>query len=348
MQGGSVTRSKQSIGRRRLAVAAGLGALGLFLPAGAQEPRRVLHVMSYHEDWQWNKDQLQGFLAGLNDATVQVRQVALDAKRASANQIAQNVAKAHELLEKWQPHLVYVNDDPALSSFVSSLRPLRIPTVFSGVNQSLASHGLNDEPLLTGAMEHEHSLATLNLLRALIGRQRLRLALVIDDDPMWRPVVDRLRAEVASEPGLSIVDVIAPRRFEDFKRQMVALNRKVDAVGLLGIFRFEDEGGGYADYEKVLRWTAENSGLPDFSFWDTRVERGTLCAVTVDGVEQGRLAGSFARRILIDGAVPSSLSPRPSTKGRPMISLARARQLGLRPSASVLLQARVISSFAWS
>jgi hypothetical protein len=38
-----------------------LGALGVFLPAGAQEPRRVLHVMSYHEDWQWNKDQLFHF-----------------------------------------------------------------------------------------------------------------------------------------------------------------------------------------------------------------------------------------------------------------------------------------------
>ncbi len=343
-----MTRTNHAIGRRRLALAAGLGALGACFGAGAQEPRRVLHVMSYHEDWQWNKDQLQGFLAGLGDATVQVRQVALDAKRTSATQIAQNVARARELLEKWQPHLVYVNDDPALSSFVASLRPLRIPTVFSGVNQSLASHGLNDEPLLTGAMEHEHSLATLNLLRALLGRRRLRLALVIDDDPMWRPVVERMRAEVASESGLSIVDVIAPRRFEDFKRQMGTLNGRVDAVGLLGIFRFEDDGGGYADYEKVLRWTAENSRLPDFSFWDTRVERGTLCAVTVDGVEQGRLAGSFARRILIDGVDPSTLSPRPSTKGRPMISMARARQLGLRPNASVLLQARVISSFAWS
>ncbi len=335
--------------RRRHVIALTVGAAAWAFqgPSAATAPRRVLHVMSYHADWQWNRDQWQGFEAGLGLPAVQAKHVALDAKRASAALVQQRAAEALALVRDWQPDLVYATDDPALAQVVAELRPLPVPTVFSGINQSLASHGLQDEPLLTGALEQEHGLATVNLLRALLGLRQLRLAVVVDDDPMWRPVVERLQAELAREPGLSLTAVLVPRSFDDYKRQITALNGRVDAVGLLGVFRFEDEAGGYADYEKVLRWTAENSRLPDFSFWDTRVERGTLCAVTVDGVEQGRLAGQMARRILVDGVAPSALPARPSTKGRPMLSLARARDLGLRPSAKLLLQARVLPTYAW-
>jgi ABC-type uncharacterized transport system substrate-binding protein len=335
--------------RRRaltLALCASFG--GLASPAQAAPARRVLHVMSYHPDWQWNKDQWQGFEAGLGHVPLEARRVALDAKRASAAQVQQRADEAVALVREWQPHLVYVTDDPALTSVVAALRPLRVPTVFSGINQSLASHGLAGVPLLTGALEHEHSMATLNLLRAVLGRRRLRVAVVIDDDPMWQPVVERLRAEVAKDAELTLTAVMAPASFEDYKREMAALQGQVDAVGMLGVFRFATEAGGYADYEQVLRWTAEHSQLPDFSFWDTRVERGTLCAVTVDGVEQGRVAGQMARRILVDGVAPSAIPARPSSKGRPMVSLARARALGLRPSASLLLQARVLPAYAWT
>ncbi len=334
--------------RRALTLALCASVGGLASPARAAPARRVLHVMSYHPDWQWNKDQWRGFEAGLGDVLVDARHVALDAKRATAAQVQQRAEEAVALVREWQPHLVYVTDDPALSSVVSALRPLSMPTVFSGINQSVASHGLGGEPLLTGALEQEHSLATINLLRAVLGRRRLNVAAVIDDDPMWLPVVERLRAEAAKDADLTLSKVIAPASFEDFKREMSALQGQVDAVGLLGVFRFATEAGGYADYEQVLRWTAEHSRLPDFSFWDTRVERGTLCAVTVDGVEQGRLAGQMARRILVDGVLPSAIPARPSSKGRPMLSLARLRALGLRPSASLLLQARVMPSYAWA
>jgi ABC-type uncharacterized transport system substrate-binding protein len=336
--------------RRRQALTLALGASACGWPGAAlaSTARRVLHVRSYHPDWQWNKDQWRGFEAGLGDIPVQARHVALDAKRGSAAQVQVRADEAVALVREWQPHLLYVTDDPALTSVVAALRPLRVPTVCSGINQSLASHGLADEPWLTGALEHEHGLATLNLLRALLGRRRLRVAAVVDDDPMWRTVVQRLQAEIAKDPDLTLTTVLAPHSWEDYQREMTALQGQVDAVGLLGVFRFATEAGGYADYEQVLRWTAEHSRLPDFSFWDTRVERGTLCAVTVDGVEQGRVAGQMARRILVDGVAPSALPARPSTKGRPMVSLARVRALGLRPSAKLLLQTRVLPAYAWA
>jgi hypothetical protein len=79
----------------------------------------------------------------------------------------------------------------------------------------------------------------------------------------------------------------------------------------------------------VLQWTAENSRLPDFRFWRDRPDHGTLCAVTVSGYAQGFAAGKLVRGILVEGKSPASYAMEPTVKGEPVISLARAKRLGI-------------------
>jgi ABC-type uncharacterized transport system substrate-binding protein len=92
---------------------------------------------------------------------------------------------------------------------------------------------------------------------------------------------------------------------------------------------------------------AENSDLPDFSFWADRISYGTLCAMTVSGYEQGVAAGEIAKGILVDGKSPSSFPFEPTAKGEPCISLARANKLNLSVKSDLLLTAEIVESFAW-
>jgi ABC-type uncharacterized transport system substrate-binding protein len=115
----------------------------------------------------------------------------------------------------------------------------------------------------------------------------------------------------------------------------------------LGISEFKDADDNNVPYQEVCRWTAENSKLPDFSFWVDRVDYGTLCAVTVSGYAQGQEAGKIARGILLDGRSPSSFPMLPTVRGEPIINLARARQFGLTPSSDVLLTAKVFTKYKW-
>ena len=55
----------------------------------------------------------------------------------------------------------------------------------------------------------------------------------------------------------------------------------------------------------------------------------------------------LARQILVEGKSPSSLPMAATTKGAPVISLARAGRLGLKPQAGVLLSAEVVERFEW-
>lgn len=311
------------------------------------EPLKILHVMSYRSDWAWNQDQLKGFMNGLGTTDVTLKIVELDAKHRTQAQLEAAAQEAVALVRDWKPDLVYTNDDVAQAEVTVHFLNDKVPFVYSGVNKEPRDYGFERAANVTGVLEREHFAGTLSLLRDIRPVAKLRLAIVLDDDPTWVGVASRIRQELARRSDVEVTRWLQPKTFDEYKLAMQGLQTEVDAVGLLGVFRFRKPDGSLADYEEVLRWTAENSRLPDFSFWDTRVERGTLVAMTVSGIEQGRMAGRIARRILIDKVPPSAIPAEPTARGRPMISLARARKLGLAIDSRVLLSAEVLPRFAW-
>ncbi len=146
---------------------------------------------------------------------------------------------------------------------------------------------------------------------------------------------------------VSVVGWETIRTFAEYKARVAAYPAIADAIALVGIFNFKDAQGRNVPYQQVLRWTAENSRLPDLGFWIDRVHYGTLAAVTVSEREQGLAAGRIARAILRDGRPPASMPMLPTTKGLPVVSLARARRLGIPIHSDVLLSAEVVTRFEW-
>jgi ABC-type uncharacterized transport system substrate-binding protein len=200
---------------------------------------------------------------------------------------------------------------------------------------------------VTGVLEQEHFVETVNLLRKIVPRVR-RIAIVVDGDSTWNGVLKRMRDKAASELNeVAFVGWDVIQTFEEYQERIRHYQDSVDALGLLGIHTFKDSQGANVPWQRVLRWTAENSDLPDFTFWKDRIAYGTLCAVYVSGYEQGHAAGRIARGILADGLSASSFPMQPSRKGEPAVSLARARKLGLRITSEILLTARVVGSFDW-
>ena len=70
--------------------------------------------MSYHSPWKWTDDQLNGFKAGLQDAEVEYKIIQMDTKNHSSEEWKEQVAQeAKDVIEAWQPDLVYTTDDDA-------------------------------------------------------------------------------------------------------------------------------------------------------------------------------------------------------------------------------------------
>lgn len=319
---------------------------GLAQEKSPAEPIRILHVMSYHSPWRWTDGQFDGFKAGLGDVPAEYRVFQLDTKRwSSSEQKAERGKLARDLVEAWKPDLIYTSDDDAQDLVTKHYLNTPIKNVFSGVNKSPEHYGFDKANNITGVIEHEHFAESVRLLKNIVPSLK-RLVVVLDDDAMWQPVVARMKA-AALPAGVSIVGWETIKTYADYKARVAAYPNVADGIALIGIFNFKDAAGKNVPYQEVLRWTAENSTLPDLGFWIDRVHYGTLVAVTVSEREQGLAAGKLARTILSDGKSPSTLPMLPTSKGLPVISLARAQKLGITVRSEQLLSAEVVTRFEW-
>lgn len=310
-------------------------------------PSKILYVMSYHSPWRWTDGQLEGFKEGMKGAQAEYKVFQMDTKQNSTPEAKERKGReARALIESWKPDLVYTSDDDVQEFVAKHYVGKDLPFVFSGVNKDPAVYGFTGSKNITGVTEQEHFVESVRLLQKVAPGTR-RFVAVFDDAQMWDPVVARMRERMKQLPGVEMVSWDTIKTWEEYKRRMLAYPGKADAVALIGIFNFKDAQGKNVPYQEVLKWTAENSKLPDIGFWGDRVHYGTLAAVTVSEREQGLAAGRIAREILVDGKSPSSFTMKPTTKGTPVISLARLKRLGLKPTSSVLLSAEVIEKFEW-
>lgn len=309
---------------------------------------KILHIMSYHSPWKWTDDQLAGFKEALKDVDVEYKVFQMDTKRNSSKESKEIVgSQARELIESWKPDLVYTNDDNAQEYVVKYYINHDTPFVFSGVNADPGEYGFDGSLNIAGIIEQEHFVESIELLKMGVPDIR-KIAIVLDEGSTWPGVVRRMKAKLEQLPDIEIVSWDVIHSFAQYKQKIRSYQDNVDAIGLLGIFTFKDDFGDNVPYQEVLKWTADNSQLPDFSFWKDRISHGTLCTVTVSGYEQGLAAGKIAHGILVDGRTPASFAMVPTVKGEAVISLARANRLGISFKSSILLSAEIIESFSWN
>lgn len=308
---------------------------------------RILHIMSYHSPWRWTDDQLSGFKAGLGVSAVEYKVFQMNTKQNStddAKQIKANEAKS--LIETWKPDLVYTSDDDAQQWITKDYVNQDIPFVFSGVNKTPELYGFTGAKNITGVVEHEHFVESINLLKA-INPKIKKLAVVYDSAPMWQAIQKRIRAGLQEFPDIELVAWDTILTYSEYQNNILRYQETADAIAIVGLFNFKDENNLNVPYQTVLKWTAAHSKLPDMSFWLDRVHNGTLAAVTVSGREQGFAAGQLARDILVDGISPGELTFKATGKGVPVINLARAKKLNLKIKSSLLLSTQIIQNFEW-
>ena len=318
--------------------------------ASAQAPPKwkILHIMSYHSPWQWTDDMFNGFKKALNGLDIEYKVFQMDTKRKSSEEWKQKAGKeARDLIDTWKPDLVYTTDDNAQEYVTKYYIDSNIPFVFAGVNADPEKYGFVGTKNITGVLEQEHFVQTVMLLKE-VAPGISRIAVIADTDPTWEGVTRRMKENASTYlPDVQFISYDVIHTFDEYKQKIKAYQTKADALGLLGIHTFKNEKGSNVPWQEVLKWTAYHSRLPDFSFWADRIPYGTLCAVIVSASEQGLAAGRIARGILAEGKSPSSYAIKPTIKGQPMLSLARARKLGIRVKSKVLLTAQVIEKFEW-
>ncbi|HEX3044360.1 MAG TPA: ABC transporter substrate binding protein [Bacillota bacterium] len=308
---------------------------------------KILHVMSYHSPWEWTDSMFQGFQDALKGVNVEYKVYQMDTKRNSSEEWKDKAGKeARALVDSWKPDLLYVTDDDAPKYVAKYYVNTALPIVYAAVNSDPAVYNFTGSSNVTGVMEIEHFVESVKLLQQIVPAVK-KIAVVIDEAAMWGPVVERMKTKQKQVPGVQFIKWDKVLTYAEYKQKIAEYQTTVDAIALLGIFNYKDQKGQNVPYQEVQQWTAENSKLPDFSYWKDRVSYGTLCVVSVSGYQQGLAAGKMAKEILVNGKSPAKIPVTQTNKGEPIVSLARANKLGIKIKSKVLLTAQVMNQFEW-
>jgi ABC-type uncharacterized transport system substrate-binding protein len=326
------------------------GDLYMMEPIPAADRQRVLLLHSYHEEYIWLQNVNRGIIQALEEEryypgkNITLASFYMDTKRKTTPQWKTAIAaQAMEKIADWKPHVVIASDDNAQSYVVKKLAGTETPFVFLGVNADPKNYGYietheNPGGNVTGCIERERFALSLSLLKQLAPGIK-RIAVICDDGPTGRPIMKRVNAS-ASESGVTIVASAHIGRFSEWKRFVLDIQDKADALLVIVYHTLKDDAGNHVDPDTVLSWTVSNNRLPDFGFWKWAVEGGLLCSEAISGYQQGHYAGTVAAYVLA-GQSPGEFSVQMPRRGEICINRARANALGIKIPVDLVKSATI-------
>lgn len=333
-----------------LEVAADTDDVYTMTPLPEPDRQRVLLLHSYHEEYIWLQNVNRGILQALKEEryfpekNITVESLYMDTKRKTdPDWKAVQAAKAIDKISTWNPHVVIASDDNAQAYVVKNLSGTATPFVFLGVNADPTDYGYiesleNPGGNVTGCIERERFALSVKLLKQLVpGIQKI--AVICDDGPTGRPIMKRVQASAAGA-GVSIVAASQTGQFREWKRFVLDVQDKADALLVIVYHTLKDDNGEHVDPDKVLSWTISNNRLPDFGFWNWAVEGGLLCSEAISGYQQGHYAGTVAAYVLA-GQSPGEFSVQMPRRGEVCINRARAKSLGIPIPADLVKSATI-------
>ena len=138
--------------------------------------------------------------------------------------------EARDLIDEWEPDLIYTTDDDAQEYVAKYYINKDTPFVFSGVNKDPEQYGFAGSRNITGVMEHELFSESDRLLKNIIPNVK-RIAVVFDDASLWFPVMKRMKEESTRLQDVSFVSWDTIRTFAEYKQKIPEYHGTADSRG---------------------------------------------------------------------------------------------------------------------
>lgn len=270
--------------------------------------RNVVIFHSYHQGFLWT-DRIQ---AGLQESlqrfgpAIDIRVEYLDAKRhplggsyqsATAELFRVKFAKVH-------PDVIVVSDNAALSFVIANRDSLfnAIPIVFCGINNYVPAL-LGGATGITGVSEDPEISGTIRSAFEITGAGSLAIITDSTDTGVRnrKVALEALQVMAGSAPSI----ILDGSQYDLKELCGVLQNLGPDWVVLFLDF-FQDKWDEYLAIEAVLPAICEASPVPVFTHTDLYFGLGPVGGILNRGMDQGRIAGELAGKIL-DGVPVGSI-----------------------------------------
>lgn len=315
---------------------------------------RVLIVCSYHHGDAWSQDALKGFGVAMktfgyfdtngqtdeilnNDfvetSRVIVKLLWLDARsKSTKTELEKNASVIYTAAKGLTPDIIILADEEAGNYLGQLYINSKIPVVFWGFNESPVKFGLVDNATkpghnVTGVYQLSTDIENLRVLQTMSAKVK-NFAILADDSPLSQTHVLELKniAQKGSLP-LQLIEVFVAEDYTQWKSKVLELQKKADALYIVGFSNLKDSRGQIVSEPEVVEWYLKNSTLPEAAL-GYMVKMGLLCSSDDTSYKQGYEAGGIVHDILSKGANPATLTPRrPSIQAAFMVNAKRLQSI---------------------
>jgi len=318
-------------------------ALMLLCPLVFAGPKDILVIESYHAEYPWDKSYLEGIREGLGEEYT-IHTFEMDTKRLPKDRFAERAQLAMDKVAEVQPVLIILGDDNALTYLGPKLKDTNTPVVFLGINsdvKELFNTGYNN---FTGVLERPlFKKAILNVRKIVKPRPRKVLILFDSGTTSATAVNEVFKDETSIKVSAVTADVKTIGNINQWKDVVGKAKSHGYQAIILGLYHtLTDDQANHVASNEVLSWTAKNSPLPLFAFWDFAVGKGkALGGLVLFGKEQGLMAARLSKLVL-SGVRPTSIKPIVSENGRYMYSQAEINRWKFKIPNIIRYQAEIV------
>ncbi len=321
-----------------------LVAIDGFAATVGKKTKRILIVHSYHENQANHVGMMRaGVDEVLEHSGFQIKHFYMDTKRDNSPEWMTISGKlALDVVEMWRPDLVIAFDDNAQKYFAKFLAnkenaPL---VVFSGVNADPAKYGFPASNV-TGVLERPNVLESLVLLDKIYPKKIKKMLFLSDKTP----TTDFFHAYVKTlNLPVEIVATKQPLTFKEWKETVDKYKNKVDAIGVYvcRTVKRNSKSDATVPEKELIEYLNKTTKLSAVGFFDSAVEAGTLCAVSVSMKEQGRQAAIIALDLLLGNKKIEDIKIMPTKRGRIQLNLKVAQKKKIIIPYNVIKRANIV------
>ena len=272
--------------------------LALLVPSRVQSQtkKNILFLNSYHEGYPWSDNIIKGVSSVLEKEKINVHTEYMDTKRTYDDRHFQNLFELylHKFSEK-DFDLIITSDDNAFQFLLqnrSVLFPF-VPIVFCGVGNFKESM-LTGHKNITGVTEDIDIKSTIDI--ALKLHPKTKKVYVISDQVVSGKVNVEKVKKIIPDYQESLQFILWDNlEAGELKKKLKELPQ--DSIALFISFS-KDRSGKFFSIEEQLMLITQNSKVPVYTCWASRIQHGMTGGMAVSGFYQGETAGKMALKIL--------------------------------------------------
>jgi len=313
-------------------------------PLRAVQNTSVFVLHSYSQEYPWTKRQHEGFMRRLDAAaptsfTVSVEY--LDTKRAAYTTDYANLMAGH-LAQKYagfQPKVIYVTDDNALSFVLSHLTRIfpNAPVFFSGVNDYQVKTRLAPGRV-TGVFERKEIAPNLELMRHLAPGVR-DILVVGDESETFQAIRREIVTELERQPEIR-ARFLSSGRIEPLVESLRGRTERFVFLTTLGAMT--DTTGRTLTLPETISAIVQAGPFIILSMEDVYLYPGVLGGYVTSGLRQGGAAAEMVLRYLAGTAV-AAIAPIESSPNEYIVDGAELDKAGLSLPPEIARRATILN-----